>query len=89
MALIIMAAFDGSGANREKKRPISKKKGAPGGCPTSNLKAAAINSPQSQKLEVGSMVSKYTIAAMAKANQPIKLLYKLNFFIIEKLMIFG
>jgi hypothetical protein len=34
------------------------KKGAPGGCPTSNLYAEAINSPQSQKLAVGSTVKR-------------------------------
>ena len=34
------------------------KRGAPGGCPTSSLYADAINSPQSQKLDVGSTVSR-------------------------------
>jgi len=33
------------------------KSGAPGGWPTSNLYAVAMNSPQSQKLAVGSMVA--------------------------------
>lgn len=45
-------------AKSEKKRANIKNSGAPGGCPTSNLKAVAINSPQSQKLVVGSIVSK-------------------------------
>ena len=39
-------------------RPVKIKNGAPGGCPTSNFDADAINSPQSQKEAVGSMVSK-------------------------------
>ena len=45
-------------AKRVKNRPRSIKNGAPGGCPTSSLKAVAMNSPQSQKLAVGSMVSR-------------------------------
>ena len=40
----------------EKKEPKSMKKGAPGGCPTSSLDAVVMNSGQSQKLAVGSMV---------------------------------
>ena len=32
--------------------------GGPGGCPTSSLNADAMNSPQSQKLAVGSMVDR-------------------------------
>src|SRR5690554_7689649 len=50
-------------------RPINMKKGAPGGCPTSNLYDAEINSPQSQKLVVGSRVRVYTTAAIKKASQ--------------------
>jgi hypothetical protein len=45
-------------AKRVKSRPSTMKKGAPGGCPTSILNAVAMNSPQSQKLAVGSMVSR-------------------------------
>ena len=41
-----------------KKRARSMKKGAPGGWPTSSLNAEAMNSPQSQKLAVGSMVDR-------------------------------
>ncbi len=44
--------------NRVAIRPIIIKNGAPGGCPTSSLKEVVINSPQSQKLTVGSMVIK-------------------------------
>ena len=39
-------------------RDIIRNRGAPGGCPTCSLKAARINSPQSQKLTVGSRVSR-------------------------------
>lgn len=41
-----------------KNRARSMKKGAPGGWPTSSLYAEAMNSPQSQKLAVGSMVDR-------------------------------
>jgi hypothetical protein len=55
--LIILAIFSTlPPAKSEKNRPSNRKKGAPGGCPTSSLKEAAINSPQSQKLAVGSIV---------------------------------
>ena len=53
-----MAAFEGLPAKIVKNRPSNIKKGAPGGWPTSNLYDVVINSPQSQKLAVGSMVSK-------------------------------
>ena len=39
-----------------KKRPMSAKRGAPGGWGTSSLKQLEMNSPQSQKLPVASMV---------------------------------
>ena len=38
-------------------RAVIMKKGAPGGWPTCSLYAVAMNSPQSQKLAVGSMVA--------------------------------
>ena len=41
-----------------KKRPASMKIGLPGGWPTSSLNAWRINSGQSQKLAVGSIVSR-------------------------------
>ena len=53
--LMEVAAYS-IGTKAEKRRPRIMKKGAPGGCPTSSLYAVAMNSPQSQKLEVGSMV---------------------------------
>ena len=53
----IKATFDVSfPANSVKKRAITIKTGFPGGWPTSSLYAEAINSPQSQRLAVGSMV---------------------------------
>ncbi len=71
MALIINATFDTSPpANIEKKRVSIMNKGAPGGCPTCNLKALAINSPQSQRLVVGSRVRKYMDAAIINKLQP-------------------
>ena len=54
--------------------------GAPGGCPTSSLYEVAINSPQSHSEAVGSLVIRYTVAAMANTNQPEMLLYLLKFF---------
>ena len=54
--LIIKAICVGSLAKREKTLPVSIKKGAPGGCPTSSLEAVEINSGQSQKLADGSTV---------------------------------
>jgi len=49
------------------------KNGAPGGWPTINLLAVAINSPQSQKLAVGSTVLMNTKDAVAQTNHPKKL----------------
>ena len=49
------------------------KNGAPGGCPTSSLYAEAMNSPQSQKLAVGSTVRKYTKVAAAQTAHPVTL----------------
>ena len=43
----------------------------PGGCPISNLYPVAMNSPQSQRLAVGSRVHKYVNAAIAKTTQPV------------------
>jgi len=52
----IMATLVGSEAKSVKNLAVSIKNGAPGGCPTSNLYAEEINSPQSQKLADGSIV---------------------------------
>ncbi len=43
-------------AKRVKNRAITINTGFPGGCPTSSLNADAMNSPQSQRLAVGSIV---------------------------------
>ncbi len=56
--LTIFAAFSAPPPNKMKNRPSNIKNGAPGGWPTSNLKDVVMNSPQSQKLTVGSIVSK-------------------------------
>ena len=58
IAFTIAATWVGSEANSENRRPVIMKNGAPGGCPTSSLKAEDINSPQSQNDAVGSIVSK-------------------------------
>ena len=60
--------------NTMRKRASNMKKGAPGGWPTSNLYAEAMNSPQSQKLAVGSMVDRYTMVATAQMPHPVQLL---------------
>ena len=54
----------------EKKLAISKNRGAPGGCPTCNLYAVAIYSPQSHQLFVGSTVKAYVVNAIKKTAQP-------------------
>jgi hypothetical protein len=70
-----------SDANRLKKCPMSMKNGAPGGCPTSNFQAEEMNSPQSQKDAVGSIVRRYVAAAMAKTTHPHSVFHNLKFFI--------
>ena len=77
----IRATCDGSLVNCEKMLAVSIKNGAPGGCPISSLYPVEINSGQSQKLAVGSMVEQYTKAAMAKASHPMILSTSLNCFI--------
>ena len=56
-----------------RNRANNMKNGAPGGCPTSSLYAEAMNSPQSQKLAVGSTVRKYTKVAAAQTAHPVTL----------------
>lgn len=58
MVLTMMATLVVSAAKSEKNLPVSMKNGFPGGCPTSSLNAVEMNSPQSQKLAVGSMVNR-------------------------------
>ena len=57
MEFISTAAFSAP-PNSVKNLPKSMKIGAPGGCPISSLNDVVMNSPQSQKLVVGSMVIK-------------------------------
>jgi hypothetical protein len=45
-----------------------------------------MNSPQSQKLAVGSMVERYTKAATAKMTQPAIILMVLKFFIYREIL---
>src|SRR5512133_2385446 len=57
MAFTIIATFETSPpAKFAKKRARIMKRGAPGGWPTSSLKEEAMNSPQSHRLVVGSIV---------------------------------
>ena len=58
MLLANTPTSSGVGASMVNMRMITMKNGAPGGCPTMSLSAQAMNSPQSQKLAVGSMVSR-------------------------------
>jgi hypothetical protein len=81
MELIMMAALDGPAPNKENNLPMIMKNGAPGGWPTSNLNEVVINSPQSQKLAVGSMVNRYVTAAIRKVIHPTILFSCLKLFI--------
>ena len=67
---------------------MSIKNGAPGGCPTSNFQALEMNSPQSQKEAVGSMVRRYVAAAIAKTTHPHSVFHNLNCFIIVYFLYF-
>ena len=60
--------------NNEINLPSNKNVGAPGGCPTSSLYEQEINSPQSQKLAVGSDVRKKMVIAVKPTSQPKTLL---------------
>ncbi len=76
---IILYCRSGNRAGKAMKALANNmKKGAPGGCPTSNLYAEAMNSPQSQKLAVGSTVSRYTIVAMSQTDHPVQTLRRLK-----------
>ncbi len=59
-------------------RAMSMKSGAPGGCPTSSLYDVAMNSAQSQRLDEGSIVSRYVKAATANTAQPVILFQRLK-----------
>ena len=75
IALIIIGTASTEGARSDAKRASIIKRGAPGGWPTSNLYEVAINSLQSQRLVVGSIVSRYERVAIAKTSQP-KILFQ-------------
>ena len=55
--------------------------GFPGGCPTSSLYDDAINSPQSQKDAVGSIVERYVNAAITKTTAEVIPSQSLNFLL--------
>ncbi len=80
IAFTIIAAFSGE-ANIVKNLAMSWKTGFPGGCPISSLYEEAINSPQSQKLVVGSIVDRYTTEETIKRRTPAMLSNNLNLFI--------
>jgi hypothetical protein len=59
-------------------RPTSRKIGAPGGCTTWSLYAPEMNSPQSQRLPVGSAAADNTAAVIRNTSQPVMLFSVLN-----------
>jgi len=66
-------------------RAMSMNSGAQGGCPTSSLYDmamnsydVAMNSAQSQRLDEGSIVSRYVKAATANTAQPVILFQRLK-----------
>lgn len=85
-ALTIMATFSTlSPAKKEKNLAIIMNNGAPGGCPICNLYELAMNSPQSQRLTVGSRVERYTAADNKNTVQPSILFASLNLSIVQLL----
>src|SRR5579871_5698435 len=69
-----------------KKRPSRINNGAPGGWGICSLKQLDTNSPQSQKLPVGSIVMTKTVQAISPTVQPTMLFTRLKFIgIIMKL----
>ena len=67
--------------NIVKKRAKSWNTGFPGGWPTSSLYDEAMNSPQSQKEAVGSIVRRYVTAATTKTKTAVSLFHKVNFLL--------
>src|SRR5436190_251157 len=67
------------------KRPNITNNGAPGGWGTCILNVLEINSPQSHKLAVASIVIRYTVQAIAHTIQPtilftlLKFIYSIGF----------
>jgi hypothetical protein len=70
--LIITLGLDG--LSIAATRPSNIKKGAPGACGTSSFAAHDKNSPQSQKLTVGSRVDRYNVSDIIKAVHARKIL---------------
>ena len=83
--------------NMVKKRANSWNTGFPGGCPTSSLYEEAMNSPQSQKEAVGSMVNRYVTAAITNTAAAVSLFHNVNFllsinfyyFVLQVIVIFA
>src|ERR1700677_4910378 len=65
--------------SNDTKWATSCRKGAPGGWPISSLWSIEMNSLQSQKLAVGSMVDQYTHAAIRNTITPKRLFKRVNF----------
>ena len=78
MAFTITAALEGP-VNIVKNLAMSWNTGFPGGCPTSSLYDDAMNSPQSQKEAVGSIVERYVNAEMRKTTAAVRRFQRLNF----------
>jgi hypothetical protein len=70
IVLTATATYSGPGAKLTKNRAASINIGLPGGWPISSLYPCEINSGQSQKLAVGSRVSRYVTAAMTNMSHP-------------------
>src|SRR4051812_22106198 len=60
------------------RRPSITNNGAPGGWGTCILKVLDMNSPQSHKLPVASMVMMYTVQAIIQMAQPVILFNRLK-----------
>ena len=74
--------------NIVKKRANSWNTGFPGGWPTSSLYDEAMNSPQSQKDAVGSIVIRYVTAATTKTKVAVSLFHKVNFLLSIIILLF-
>ena len=68
--ICIRTAMSGISGIMDDKRATSKKSGAPGGCGTWRVNAAAQNSPTSQKTTVGEIVLKYVASDTTKTAMP-------------------
>ena len=80
IALTATAAWELS-TNIVKNLAMSWNTGFPGGWPTSSLYDEAMNSPQSQKEAVGSIVERYVKAAMTNTATDTMRFQSLNFLL--------